>query len=183
LTNQVTLSYPKEDYDLVLCTDSSETHWSGVLTQVPKDQLYQPLEEQQHEPLGFLSGSFGGPSKSWSIVENEAYAVVAAMIRFERIIFGRLIHLYTDHANLVYIFDPYGQNPGIARHTASKLMRWAVKLSSFRYVIEALEGDRNLFPDTFSGPSDEMGCEAEGHSSLWQDFTARDSATCTTGLR
>jgi RNase H-like domain found in reverse transcriptase len=129
LTNQVTLSYPKEDYDLVLSTDSSETHWSGVLTQVPKDQLYQPLEEQQHEPLGFLSGSFGGPSKSWSIVENEAYAVVAAMIRFERIVFGRQIHIYTDHANLVYIFDPYGQNPGIARHTASKLMRWAVKLS------------------------------------------------------
>jgi hypothetical protein len=62
------------------------------------------------------------------------------MIRFEHIVFGRLIHLYADHANLVYVIDPYGQNPGIARHTASKLMRWAVK-------IEALEGDRNLFRD------------------------------------
>jgi RNase H-like domain found in reverse transcriptase len=68
LTNQVKLGYPNEDYDLVLCTDASETHWSGVLTQVPKHQLDQPLEEQEHEPLGFLSGSFGGPQKSWSIV-------------------------------------------------------------------------------------------------------------------
>jgi RNase H-like domain found in reverse transcriptase len=93
LTNQVKLSYPKEDYDLVLCTDASETHWTGVMTQVPKDQLDQPLEEQHHEPLGFLSGTFGGPSKSWSIVENEAYAVVEAMIRFEHIVFGRLFHI------------------------------------------------------------------------------------------
>jgi hypothetical protein len=114
LTNQVKLSYPKEDYELVLCTDASEMHWSGVLTQVPKDQLdQQPLEEQQNEPLGFLSRSFGRPSKSWSIVEKEAYAVVETMIRFEHIVFGRQIHLYTDHANLVYIIDPYGQNPGI----------------------------------------------------------------------
>jgi RNase H-like domain found in reverse transcriptase len=179
LTDQVKLSYPKEDYDLVLCTDASATNWSGVMTQVPKDQLDQPLEEQQHEPLGFLSESFGGPSKSWPIVEKEAYAVVEAMIRFEHIDFGRLIHLYTDHANLVYIFDPYGQNSGIARHTASKLMRWAVKLSSFRYVIEALEGDRNLFPDLLTRwavrPKDTL---ASG-----RDFTARDSATCTNGLR
>jgi RNase H-like domain found in reverse transcriptase len=103
LTNQVKLSYPKEDYDLVLCTDASEMHWSGVLTQVPKDQLVPASGRATNEPLGFLSGSFGGPSKSWSIVVNEAYAVVEAMIRFEHIVFGRLIHLYTDPANLAYI--------------------------------------------------------------------------------
>jgi RNase H-like domain found in reverse transcriptase len=64
-------------------------------------------------------------------LRREAYAVVEAAIRFVFIVFGRRIHWYTDHANLVYIFDPYGQNPGIARHTASKLMRWAVTLSAF----------------------------------------------------
>jgi hypothetical protein len=43
--------------------------------------------------LGFLSGSFGSPSKSWPVVEKEAYAVVVAMTLFEHIVFGRLIHL------------------------------------------------------------------------------------------
>jgi len=57
------------------------------------------------------------------------------------------VSLFTDHANLVYIFDPYGQNPSIGRHTANKLMRWALKLSAYRYVIEHLPGDRNVWAD------------------------------------
>jgi RNase H-like domain found in reverse transcriptase len=80
-------------------------------------------------------------------VEKEAYSIFESMIRFEHIVGGRRVSLYTDHSNLAYIFDPYGQNPGIARHTASKLMRWAVKLSSFRYSIEAIAGDVNKFAD------------------------------------
>jgi hypothetical protein len=76
-----------------------------------------------------------------------AYSIVKSMIRFEHIVGGRHVSLYTDHSNLVCIFDPYGQNPGIARHTASKLMRWAVKLSSFQYTIEAIAGEVNKFAD------------------------------------
>ena len=55
--------------------------------------------------------------------------------------------IFTDHANLVYLFDPYGQNPGLSRNTACKLMRWAVRLSSFRYVIEHLAGELNVWAD------------------------------------
>jgi hypothetical protein len=60
---------------------------------------------------------------------------------------GRELSLFTDHANLIYIFDPTGQNPGIQRHTASKLMRWALRLSGYRYTIEHLAGGRNLWAD------------------------------------
>jgi hypothetical protein len=150
LADQTKLAFPKPDYDICLCTDASETHWSGVLTQVRKTDRHLPIEEKRHEPLGFLSGSFKGPLASWAVVEKEAYSIVESMIRFEHIVGGRYVSLYTDHSNLVYIFDPYGQNPGIARHTASKLMRWAVKLSSFRYTIEAIAGDVNKFADLLS---------------------------------
>ena len=147
LEDQIKLAFPKPDHDIVLCTDASETHWSGVLTQVPKMERKLPVEEQKHEPLGFVSGSFKNASFSWATVEKEAFAVLESFIRFEHLIGGREISLYTDHANLVYIFDPCGQNPGIARHTACKLTRWAVKLSSFRYVIEAIPGERNHWAD------------------------------------
>jgi RNase H-like domain found in reverse transcriptase len=147
LADQTKLAFPKPDYDICLCTDASETHWSGVLTQVRKTDRHLPIEEKRHEPLGFLSGSFKGPLASWAIVEKEAYSIVESMIRFEHIVGGRHVSLYTDHSNLVYIFDPYGQNPGIGRHTASKLMRWAVKLSSFCYTVEAIAGDVNKFAD------------------------------------
>ena len=63
---------------------------------------------------------------------------------------GRRVAISTDHANLVYFFDPHGQNPGIPQHTASKLMRWALIESAFRYVIEHLAGESNVWADMFS---------------------------------
>jgi len=102
---------------------------------------------QSHEPLSFLSGAFTGASSNWSIVEKEAYAIVESLSRLEYLIAGKEVSLFTDHANLIYIFDPVGQNPGIARHTANKLMRWALKLSGYRYVIEHLSGERNVWAD------------------------------------
>ena len=143
-------AHPKADHALCLFTDASETHWSGILTQVPNDQLKRPLEEQEHEPLSFLSGSFTGASYGWSVPEREGFAVVESMCKLDYLVMGRRVAIFTDHANLVYLFDPHGQNPGIPRHTASKLMQWALKLSAFRYVIEHLAGERNVWADMFS---------------------------------
>lgn len=56
-------------------------------------------------------------------------------------------HIFTDHASLTFIFDPYGHNPGISRQVTNKLMHWALKLSSYRYIIRFLPGDRNVWAD------------------------------------
>lgn len=55
--------------------------------------------------------------------------------------------MFTDHAFLVYLFDPYDRNPGMSRHTASNLMRWATKLSTFRYAVQNLPGEGNVWVD------------------------------------
>jgi len=60
---------------------------------------------------------------------------------------GGTVHIWTDHANLTYIFDPFGRNPGINRQVANKLLRWALKLCGHRYVIEFLSGSRNVWAD------------------------------------
>lgn len=117
------------------------------LTQVPADQRRLEIEAQHHEPFCFLSGSFTGSSESWSVPEKEGFAIVESMCRLDYLVSGHVVSICTDHANLVYIYDPYGKNPGIPRHTASKLMRWALKLSAFRYVVEHLPGERNVWAD------------------------------------
>lgn len=147
LAAAVKLSFPKSEFELCLSTDASDTHWSGILTQVHKDQRNSNIDEQQHEPLCFLSGAFKGSSRNWSVPEKEGFAIVESMCRVDYLVMGREVSIYTDHANLVQLYDPYGKNPGIARHTASKLMRWAIKLSAFRYVVEHLPGDRNVWAD------------------------------------
>ena len=147
LAAAVKLSHPKPEFELCLFTDASDTHWSGILTQVPTRQRNKPIDNQEHEPLCFLSGAFKGSSKNWSVPEKEGFSIVESMCRVDYLVMGREVSIYTDHANLVQLYDPYGKHPGIPRHTASKLMRWAIKLSAFRYVIEHLPGDRNIWAD------------------------------------
>lgn len=147
LIAQTKLTFPQPDCELCLCTDASTDHWAGVLTQVPRSQRNLPLKDQDHSPLGFVSGSFTGASASWAIVEKEAFAVASSFTRFDYLCGGRHTNLYTDHSNLVFIFDPTGQHPGIARHTANKMTRWAVKLNSFSYHIEMIPGEENVVAD------------------------------------
>ena len=144
------LAHPKSDHNICLFTDASDTHRAAILPQISDSQKRMPVEEQEHEPLCFLSGAFTGASKNWSVPEKEGFAIVEAMCRLDYLITGRTVSIFTDHANLVYLFDPYGKNPGISRHTASKLMRWAIKLSAFRYVIEHMPGERNVWTDNLT---------------------------------
>ena len=140
LANAFTLAHPKSDHLLCLFSDAWEIPLASIITQVPKSKSNLELEEQQYQPLSFLSGSFTGSAFNWSIVEKESFAVVESMSKLENLTASHEVLLFTDHANLVYIFDPHGQNPGISRHTANKLMKWALKLSGLRYVIEHIGG-------------------------------------------
>jgi RNase H-like domain found in reverse transcriptase len=84
----------------------------------------------------------------WSIVEKEAYAIVASCERIDWLLQRPDgFSLFTDHQNLVYIFHPYGLDPGIAAHTAAKLTRWALKLSAYNYTIEHVPGTDNVWAD------------------------------------
>lgn len=44
-----------------------------------------------------------------------------------------VVSIFTNHAKLLYIHYPMGQNPGITHHAMSKLLRWAINLSEFRF--------------------------------------------------
>lgn len=69
------------------------------------------------------------------------------MKRLNHLVSSKTTSIYTDHANLIYIFDPFGSSPGLPRHTTSKLTRWAIKLSTYRFEIEHVAGVRNVWAD------------------------------------
>ncbi len=106
------LAHPKQDYTMCLFTDASDTHWAAILTQIPDKEKRRPVHEQSHEPLCFLSGAFKGFAANWSVPEKEGFAIVESMCRLDYLVSGYTVHIFTDHANLVYLFDPYGRNPG-----------------------------------------------------------------------
>jgi hypothetical protein len=148
IEHAVTLALPISNKRLCVYSDASSVFWSFVITKVPPEHLDRPTNEKHHEPLAFFSGKFTSSSSWWHIIEEEAYAIMEACDKL-----SWLLHrpdgfsIFTDHHNLTYIFNPYGHNPGLSSHTAAKILRWALKLSSYRYKIEHVPGVENIWPD------------------------------------
>ena len=136
---------------LCVFTDASDLHWGAVITQVPQDQLGNEFEKQEHQPLMFLSGTFSGAAKRWSVAEKEAFAIVETLRKADYLVMrsdGFL--LFTDHRNLRYIFDPSSSETAMAKHTMGKLYRWALHLMNHRFEIHDISGDVNVWADLLS---------------------------------
>lgn len=148
LRKAVKLSYPKDGKELCVYTDASDKFWSGLVTQTDPELLQLPLEEQQHEPLAFLGSEFRKAELNWSTFEKEGFAIFQT---FEKLYYifhdDHPTHVFTDHRNLLFIFAPYATEPTIGRHIVSKVQRWAMYLSRFEYVIEHIDGKRNICAD------------------------------------
>lgn len=141
------LAHPKHDHQTCLFTDASGTQWAGVFTQIPLSDVDKQVEDQQHEPLAFLSGKFSAASLNRSIPDKEVFDIIESITRMDYLLKTRIVSIFTDNATLVYIYDPMGQTPGIPRHIMSKLLRWSIKLSEFQFFIEHIEAHRNVWAD------------------------------------
>lgn len=151
LANIVTLTHL--DLTKVTCvfTDASEYHWGAVVTQIPGDDLRLPIHDQQHAPIAFLSGSFKGSALHWAIIEKEAFAIVETCVRMAHVLqCATNLRIFTDHRNLIFLFDPCSTNSAFARHTIAKLQRWAMQLLNFQYCIEHIAGETNVWADLLS---------------------------------
>lgn len=55
------------------------------------------------------------------------------------------VHIYTDHRNLAYIFDPEACVSSVAKTTAQRLNQWKAVLGQYEYTIVHIAGDRNCW--------------------------------------
>lgn len=77
ITARVHLAHRDESKRLCIYTDASDTHWPGIVTQVPYSDLSLPHADQSHDPLALYSGRFYEVQVGWCTVEKEAFAVLA----------------------------------------------------------------------------------------------------------
>ena len=148
LSSQVKLSH--RDYSKRLCvyTDASDSVWSGVVTQVPIEDKDIAHIQKRHEPLAFLSGRFSGAQSRWSILEKEAFAIMSTLDKIHWVLAGAQgFDLFTDHSNLVFIFDPLAVCPDISQSSLKKVLRWAIRLSMYNYVCIHILGTENVWAD------------------------------------
>jgi RNase H-like domain found in reverse transcriptase/Reverse transcriptase (RNA-dependent DNA polymerase)/Integrase zinc binding domain/Chromo (CHRromatin Organisation MOdifier) domain len=148
LNQMMEMNFPDPEKMLCVFTDASDEFHAGMLTQIDKAQLDLEFDQQQHQPLAFCSGKFTGAQLRWTTPEKEGYAVVHTVTTLDYLLLSQeLFSIFTDHRNLKFIYNPLSVDATLARHVVHKLQRWALKLSVFNYVIEHIEGVKNLWPD------------------------------------
>ncbi len=148
ICDNVKLAHRDPKLTLCLYTDASDAHWAGVATQCEPGELAKPTDTQRHWPLAFLSGDFKGAAEGWTTYEKEAFAIYETFRRLDYLLLCEQgTRVFTDHRNLLFVFNPRALDPTLGRHKILKVMRWALYLSQYGYTIEHVAGTRNVAAD------------------------------------
>ena len=149
LENCIVASHYDPAKRLCVFPDASDKHWGLFITQVPKEDLSLPFDEQRHSPLLMMSGSFKSGAKNWHIKEKEAYPILVALEKSRDILRNPDgFSLFTDHKNLVFILD--SDRRQVFKHADDRLSRWAMTLMSFNFTLEHISGEDNVVADMLS---------------------------------
>lgn len=141
LASERALAHFDPNARLVLSVDAGPAGLGAVLSQVGADGV--------ERPLAYGSRALTASEINYSQLHKEATAIVFGVKRFHQYLYGRSepFILKTDHKPLLAIF---GKKNGISVMTASRLVRYAIFLSAYNYVIQYISGNENLVADYFS---------------------------------
>ncbi len=148
LRNSVRLAHRDPNKVLCIYTDASELFWAVVVTQCNEEELKKPTMDQRHEPMAFHSSAFKGSQLGWTTYEKEGYAIYQTFKRMDwMLITEEKTNVFTDHRNLLFVFNPATLEPTLGHHVVAKVQRWAMYLSQFQYGKEHVDGSSNLMAD------------------------------------
>ena len=125
LTSSRVLAHYNPKLEVQLAVDASPFGLGAVISRI--------TEEQEERPIAYASRSLTPAEKNFSVIENEALAIIFAIRKFQQFLYGRRFTLLTDHQPLTLLFGPKKGIPPIA---ASRLQRWAIQLSVYQYDIK-----------------------------------------------
>jgi hypothetical protein len=132
---------------------------------MPKEDLDLDVLVQRDEPLAFLSGTFNRSQKHCSMIEKEAFPIVEAVERLRHLLLrDEGFRLFTDHRNLIHVFDPILRDYDFKKQAVDKLCQWASKLFAFKYVFEHIPGE-SKYGLIFS--QEDLTADSEGSSMEW----------------
>jgi len=88
-------------------------------------------------PVAFASRKLLTRERHYSTIEKECLAIVWAIQKFQNFLYGKEFILETDHQPLLYLGKAqYGQN--------GRLMRWALVVQQYQFIIRAIKGSQNV---------------------------------------
>ncbi len=98
-------------------------------------------------PIGFVSRTLTAAENNYSQLEKEGLAVVFGVKKFHKYLYGRKFVICTDHQPLLSLLSELKAVPQMA---SQRIMRWAVMLGTYEYVISYRAGKDNGNADALS---------------------------------
>ena len=141
------------DPELRLCvfSDASKDFYCMVFTQCKPGDEKLPWDEQagKHKLLLIVSGRFRHAQLRWHIVEKEAYPFGVRLMEFAHWVNGGKYPaaLFTDHKNLLALFDDKARPLACTKPNRERLTRWGISLMALRYEIFHIAGEYNYLAD------------------------------------
>lgn len=133
LASSPILKLPDVGKSFILRTDASDVGVGAVLLQKEDDELY---------PVFYASRKLLPRECKYSVVEKECLALVWAVKKFNLFLYGREFLIETDHFPLARLSTAQLSNP--------RVMRWALGLQPYRYLVKTIKGTENFGADFLS---------------------------------
>nr|CAH8830390.1 unnamed protein product [Trichobilharzia regenti]CAH8830393.1 unnamed protein product [Trichobilharzia regenti] len=89
--------------------------------------------EQNGQPVICISRRLSKSEQGYSKTQKEALAVVWAMRRLHKYLFGTKFHIVIDHQALKFIYNP---EKSLNKSSAAMVQRWSLELSAYDYTTE-----------------------------------------------
>jgi len=133
LSNEPILKLPDLNREFILQTDASNQSLGGC--------LLQEYDDIKH-PVFYASRKLIQKEQNYSVGEREALAIIWAVSKFHRFLYGQHFTLESDHRPLEYLQSSHPENP--------RLMRWSLALQPYRYTVRYIRGSHNIVADYLS---------------------------------
>uniref|UniRef100_A0A1I8BJB9 RNA-directed DNA polymerase n=1 Tax=Meloidogyne hapla TaxID=6305 RepID=A0A1I8BJB9_MELHA len=139
LNSNLLLTHFDPDLEIIVTADASNYGVGAMIAHKFPDGSEKAIE--------YASKSLKSAEKNYSQIEKEGLALVFAVEKFHKLLYGRKFKLRTDHKPLLAIF---GNKKGIKVYTASRLQRWALILTNYDFEIEFIKTHEMGMADTLS---------------------------------
>ena len=170
ILKSVMMAYPKEDPSctMYLSTDSSDTGWGGVLSQINEKGL--------ERPLGFCSGAWKGAEERWDIRNKEFHALVNSLDYFYEFLFARNFVWRCDNQALSFLKNSL---TGKSLKKNQRILRALDFVNQFNFSFELKKGTEKemAIPDYLSRGTAKISRISELNSIDLTNFWSKNECT------